>query len=144
MNAMPPEKLKAMQQKANSKWNNSEQGKSKKQQWKERNPKRTWVIDAVRRAKHRSDSKGIPFNITVDYVLGITPDTCPVFGTVFVFTGGGRNAMHNASIDRLRPELGYVVGNIAVISTRANVIKNDASSEEMLKVVEWMKTPAAR
>jgi hypothetical protein len=142
MKAMPPEKLKQMQKKANDKWNNSEQGKSKKQEWKERDPKRTWVIDAVNRAKKRSITKKIPFSIDVDYVLSITPDVCPVFGTTFVFTGGGRDAMKNASLDKIKPELGYVVGNIAVISARANVIKNDATPEEILKVYDWVKTVA--
>jgi hypothetical protein len=32
----------------------------------------------------------------------------------------------------MNPELGYVPGNVAVISRKANLMKNDASSEELL------------
>jgi hypothetical protein len=40
-------------------------------------------------------------------------------------------------LDRLIPELGYVKGNIAVVSTRANTLKRDATPEELMKVARF-------
>ena len=42
------------------------------------------------------------------------------------------------SLDRIVPKKGYVEGNIAWISNRANVIKNDGTAEEHLKVAEYI------
>jgi len=58
---------------------------------------------------------------------------CPVFGTPW---GRGRDA---PSLDRMRPKLGYVVGNIAVISMMANAVKSNANGEQVLRVYRWMR-----
>lgn len=50
----------------------------------------------------------------------------------------GRMADNSPSLDRFKPELGYVKGNIHVISTRANRIKNDATYNEIRKLFYWM------
>ena len=39
------------------------------------------------------------------------------------------------SLDRIVPELGYVKGNIRVISNRANHLKSDATLEEHRKIL---------
>ena len=49
----------------------------------------------------------------------------------------------NPSLDRIRPELGYIVGNIAIISMRANLIKQDASAEELRQVASWTEEARA-
>ncbi len=47
---------------------------------------------------------------------------------------------HDASpsLDRLEPTRGYVKGNVAVISYRANRIKTDATAEELQRVLDWV------
>lgn len=42
------------------------------------------------------------------------------------------------SIDRIVPELGYVPGNIAIISWRANDLKKDATADEMRRIADWI------
>jgi len=42
------------------------------------------------------------------------------------------------SVDRIRPELGYVPGNVAVISVKANFIKGNATAAEIRLVAEWL------
>jgi hypothetical protein len=44
------------------------------------------------------------------------------------------------SLDRLDPKLGYVPGNIVIISVKANLIKSAYGSEDILKVGEWLKS----
>ena len=43
------------------------------------------------------------------------------------------------TLDKTIPALGYVPGNIAVISWRANRLKNNGTLEELEALVEWMR-----
>lgn len=54
----------------------------------------------------------------------------------------GSNVVCNESptLDRLIPEIGYVKNNIAIISNKANRIKNNGSSSDHRKIAEWMET----
>jgi hypothetical protein len=103
--------------------------------------KRNRLVDDGRRelwggARIRAKSKGIPFTITIDDI--VIPEVCPVLG-IKLEHGVGYVCDNSPTLDRIIPELGYVVGNIQVISHRANTIKNNASLEDMIKVVEHMK-----
>ena len=86
-------------------------------------------------AKKRACEKGVPFSISVEDVA--IPDVCPVLG-IKLERGRGRPVAGSPSIDRIKPHLGYVVGNISVISHRANRIKNDADATELLAVACWL------
>lgn len=70
-------------------------------------------------AKQRAKEKELQFNIELSDV--VIPDTCPVFGT----------PMKRPSIDRIDSTLGYVKGNIRVVSWRANSLKNNATLAEL-------------
>lgn len=43
------------------------------------------------------------------------------------------------SIDRIIPEKGYVIGNIALVCWRCNNLKRDATIEELKTIVNWME-----
>jgi hypothetical protein len=107
----------------------------------DKHPKRKWAESVVAGARYRMRQigKGDQCTITASYIHSITPDVCPIFGTVFVFKGN-KVSSESATLDRLVPELGYVPGNIAVISMKANRIKNAYGSEDVLKVGEWLKS----
>jgi hypothetical protein len=87
-------------------------------------------------AKHRAKKKNIPFDITADDV--IIPEVCPILG---IPLKAGDKIVCNTSptIDRIKPELGYVKGNIQVLSYRANMLKSNATIEELEKVLEHLK-----
>ncbi|MGQ2972040.1 MAG: hypothetical protein ACT6QM_05895 [Brevundimonas mediterranea] len=87
-------------------------------------------------AKSRARRSGVPFTITVDDV--VVPTVCPVLAIPLVMGGNGRFHANSPSIDRVIPALGYVPGNIRVISMRANRIKCDATREELLAVALWL------
>lgn len=91
---------------------------------------RQLVID---RLMSRSKRLGIPFNLELDDI--VIPEVCPVLGTP-MFKGGGDNA---PSVDRINPNLGYVKGNIQIISNKANRIKSNATSDEVMLVALHMK-----
>jgi len=100
--------------------------------WKSVHPKRYMVNKARQRAKLR----GLPFSITADDIH--IPQVCPVLG-IPLFWGDEQKSDNSPSLDCLIPNLRYVRGNIFVISTRANRIKNDASWEELERVAKWVR-----
>jgi hypothetical protein len=82
-------------------------------------------------ARGRSKKKGLDFNIEVSDI--VIPAQCPVFGTPF-----SRNTWYAASLDRIDPKQGYVKGNVQIMSRRANMLKNDATVEELQKILEFI------
>lgn len=87
------------------------------------------------RVKSRAKKLGIPFNITeVDIKI---PDVCPVLGVRLERQKGkGKPCNYTPSLDRIVPALGYVKGNVRVISNRANLLKSNATLEELTLVLE--------
>jgi ribosomal protein L9 len=45
----------------------------------------------------------------------------------------------SASLDRLNPSLGYIEGNVVVISMKANAIKNAYGAQDIARVAEWLE-----
>lgn len=85
-------------------------------------------------AKHRAKSTGVPFDLDLDDIA--IPMFCPVLGIQLqIAEGYQRNA--SPSLDRIRPELGYVKENVVVVSWKANRIKVDATPEELRKVADF-------
>lgn len=95
-----------------------------------------WLSSLRGRAKRR----GLPFNLTASDL--IVPERCPVLGTPLLLRNG-RSARpgatrHSPSVDRIVPELGYVKGNIVIISHRANSIRRDANATELRAVLRYV------
>jgi len=82
-------------------------------------------------ARSRAKSRGLPFTIEAGDIS--MPETCPVLH-IPLATGERDNA---PSLDRIVPRLGYVPGNVIVISQRANRIKNDATPQELYDIAEF-------
>ena len=101
-------------------------------EWRRKYPERYLLSNARKRA----EKKGIPFDIDENDI--IIPDRCPVFGVELCY--GSRNYHGSApSLERIDPTKGYVKGNIAVISHRANNLKGDATIEELQAIISWLR-----
>ena len=87
-------------------------------------------------ARSRARRNGIPFSITIDDI--VIPEKCPVL-EIPLYREGGKFKYNTPSLDRFIPSLGYVPGNVQVISWRANWLKNDATADELEKVARWMR-----
>lgn len=124
--------------------------RARKAAWRARNPERSAALIRRQhakaranvaaflcaRAKVRAAIRGIPFALTAADIA--VSDACPVFGTPLVF--GGANGRDNSpSLDRIDPALGYVPGNVRVISYRANRIRSDASLAELRAFVAFLE-----
>jgi hypothetical protein len=88
-------------------------------------------------ARARAYSSGTPFQLTEADIS--VPDVCPVLGIPLMRAVGAVCGTDNSpSLDRIVPELGYVPGNIAVISKRANTIKSTGTAEEHRRIADWI------
>ena len=102
-----------------------------------------WVLAALRGAKHRAKLRGLEFNLTADDV--VLPTVCPALGIPIRF-GSGFNTRRNPnspSLDRRDNSAGYVRGNVAVVSIRANQLKSDASLDELRRLVAFLEAGSA-
>jgi hypothetical protein len=122
--------------------------KARSQQWRSENHKqmlatlreyrrdnyeRIMIIAARRRAKER----GVAFDL--DEADIFIPFECPVLGIPLLPSSNGKWSPGSPSLDRVKPELGYVKNNVRIISWRANQLKRDATLEELERIVEYMK-----
>jgi hypothetical protein len=101
--------------------------------YRERNPEQMLLTSARNRAR----KKGIPFNLTVDDI--VIPEFCPILGVKLTRNMGSHGGTStSASIDKIIPELGYVKGNIQIISLLANNMKSSANSEQLVVFAKWV------
>jgi len=88
-------------------------------------------------AKTRAKKKGLPFNLDLSDIF--IPEFCPVLTHIRLNNSNSRLGFDSPTVDRLIPQLGYVKGNVRVISWRANNIKTDASWQELMSVATWLE-----
>ena len=91
-------------------------------------------------AKARAKKYNIPFDLTPSDI--VVPEFCPVLGIPLkVATGCAKP--NSPSIDKIIPEKGYVKGNIAVVSHKANTIKSDASIDDIRLLLAYLERSIA-
>ena len=90
------------------------------------------------RLKNSAKKRDILFDLSIsDMYLISYPLTCPILGLPLQFHKG--KAQDNSySVDRIDSSLGYHIDNIQIISNKANRIKNNATSEELQKFVNYL------
>lgn len=103
---------------------------------------RTWfeknyVGYLLSNAKARAKKKRVRFSLTREDI--VVPDVCPVLSIPLTISDKGHATDNSPNLDRLDPSKGYVRGNVVVISNKANRIKNNATSDEVQAVADWMK-----
>ncbi len=95
--------------------------------WRLRNP----VSDMLSQARYRAKKAGYPFDLTRDDVS--IPVLCPVLKCEMV-----SGTPYAPSLDKIDPAKGYTKGNIQVISWKANLMKQDATQEELKRFAGWV------
>lgn len=92
-----------------------------------------------RRARARASARGIPFSISVEDIK--IPTRCPVLGFPLQTTKVGKKGSYRArpTLDRRINELGYVPGNVFVISHKANTLKSDATEQELEAILRYVR-----
>ena len=97
------------------------------------------IKSMLQHIKVRAKKKGIDFNLTLEHLICIAPNECPVFRTAFVWdVPKGFASSDSPSLDRIDPALGYIDGNVQWLSLRANAMKQDASIDELKQFAQWV------
>jgi len=95
----------------------------------------------LRHARERAKKYGVPLDINREDI--VIPVVCPALG-IPLSRGVGGHKDGSPSLDRIIPAKGYVKGNIAVLSHRANRLKQDAALEELEALVRWFGAAIAK
>lgn len=104
--------------------------------WRASNP----VSCLLKAARDRARLNGVEFGIHEDHVPMPLPTHCPVLGIELTYPGAGIGRRPgSASLDRLDNSRGYVPGNVAIMSWRANKLKSDATLQELRALVAYME-----
>lgn len=119
----------------------TEKQRQQSREWQARNPWRFLWLAARRRAK----ATGRSFSITVSDIAELWPadGKCPALGIDLASPAANRGTTKqgprpdSVTLDRIDNALGYEKGNIALISWKANRIKEAASPEELAAVARW-------
>lgn len=98
--------------------------------WCKQNP----INVMLQSAKFRAKRDGLPFLLKRSDIT--IPDVCPVLG-IKLQCGDRKNHDAAPTLDRITSELGYVAGNVIVVSYRANRIKNDATLVELKQIHDF-------
>ncbi len=97
---------------------------------------KTVEVRMLTAAKTRAKAKGLLFSLELSDIK--IPLHCPILG-MLLKEGRGPRCESSPSLDRVIPALGYIPGNVQVISYRANRIKNDATPEELRAIADFLE-----
>lgn len=134
---------------------NKERARRRKKKWKREEiplTERTAKYIRMKRDMHvnimlstvktRAKKRGLEFNLELDDI--VIPEYCPILGIKLgikvPYSGTKHAPQHNSpSVDRLNPEKGYTKDNIVVCSYRANMLKSNATKEELRKILDFLE-----
>lgn len=111
----------------------------KQRNWRRNNPVKRSIISAFAKARIRAQKRGVPFDIprgTTKILFDRCGGKCEISGIPFRVTDTGVCSIYSPSLDRIRPEDGYVVGNIRLILHGINALKGEASDEDLYGICE--------
>lgn len=86
----------------------------------------------IERARSRAKRKNLPCWLTTGDI--VIPERCPALGIPLALAD--KRSAGSPSLDRIIPKLGYVSGNVRVISDRANRLKSDHCLEALQELAQ--------
>lgn len=93
--------------------------------------------------KARAKAKGVDFDLTLDYLLSIAADHCPVDGLPMHWRVDAvlskKTSPRSPSVDRLLPSRGYVKGNVQIICFQYNTWKRDMTLQDMQLLLAYFQ-----
>jgi hypothetical protein len=102
--------------------------------WRKNNRISSLLISARRNAKARN----LIFNLEISDFSEI-PSICPVL-KIPIFPNEKGRSDNSPSLDRINNKLGYIKGNVRIISYKANRLKSDMSIEECKLILKDLES----
>lgn len=97
--------------------------------------------DLLSNARRRARRRGLDFALSHEEIEW--PSRCPALGLLLDYGPKGETGRggidRSPSLDRLDHKLGYVPGNVVVISFLANRIKNTGEASQIRAVADWLR-----
>lgn len=87
-------------------------------------------------AKARAQRSEIQFDLDLADI--VIPEVCPILNIPLFFTTG-KQTDNTPALDRRNNSLGYVKGNVQVISHKANRQKADLTIDDVKRLLEYME-----
>jgi hypothetical protein len=84
--------------------------------------------------KYRAKAKKVPFSLTLDDMS--LPERCPILGIALQFNTVSPDG-NSYSVDRIDNTKGYTSDNVQIVSLRANMLKSNATLDELIKLGTW-------
>lgn len=100
---------------------------------KEKDPR----ISLLNSARERARRFNLPINLTREDI--VIPEFCPIFPNLILERMSGFGRDNSPTLDRVIPRLGYIKGNVEVISFKANRLKSNATADELFAVAAYLK-----
>jgi len=92
----------------------------------------TWPQRACYQMKNKAKDLGIEFDLRPEDLQ--VPTVCPFTLKPFDFgPKNGKASPQSPSVDRIKPDRGYVRGNVRVISNHANMVKNSCTDPDVFQ-----------
>jgi hypothetical protein len=89
-----------------------------------------------RLVRERARKNKLPFTIEPSDI--VIPEVCPVLG-IKLLPCGKRLDDCSPTLDKINNELGYIKGNVSVISWKANRLKSDGTAEDHERIANYIK-----
>lgn len=112
-----------------------DQTKTRSVQKMQEDPVQVKCHQMVINSRIRAKRENVPHGITS---ITNAPSHCPILGIALCYTNS-RIQDNSPTLDKVAPELGYVPGNVCVISWRANRMKSNGTIEEILKLAHFLQ-----
>lgn len=123
--------------------NREDQRSKARKRWKEQRGQvltnEKWLRRTFAEVKYRARKREIEFNLLTEHITEF-PIRCPILGFELDYQRGHKNGKYkenSASLDRIDSLKGYQKGNVHICSWRANVLKNQATIDEMIILGNW-------
>lgn len=108
--------------------------------WKDKDHRRSYLYISMRQKfqakKANATRVGKPWDIEFGDL--VFPTHCPILGIELDYFSEMRKD-NSPSFDCINPSLGYIKGNVVIISWRANRIKNDGTAEEHRLIASFIE-----
>jgi hypothetical protein len=88
----------------------------------------------------RAKRKGIVCDLDLEWAKSTWTGKCSVTGLEFRKGTSRGPAPYSPSIDRIKPELGYLQGNCRWVLFAVNALKSTGTDEDMMKIVDAIRS----